>query len=127
MQGSVMPHQPDADRQAQRGADPGTARVRHRDGGLGVARDQYDNPMVTDVGTTTFTIDAGGLKKAVNIYALGFETEGVPDIARPARVQRPGDAARRLRPGRLDRDRRLRADRLPRHPDGRAPAWSIPA
>lgn len=52
--------------------------------GLGVARDQYDNPMVTDVGTTTFTIDAGGVKKAVNIYALGMEdAPGVPDI--PAR------------------------------------------
>lgn len=51
--------------------------------GLGAAREQYDNPMVTDVGTTTFTIDAGGVKKDVNIYALGMETEGVPDM--PAR------------------------------------------
>ena len=51
--------------------------------GLGAAREQYDNPMVTDVGTTTFTIDAGGVKKEVNIYALGMETEGVPDM--PAR------------------------------------------
>ena len=49
--------------------------------GLGVARDQYDNPMVTDVGTTTLTIDAGGVKKAVNIYALGMEdVPGVPDM-----------------------------------------------
>ena len=53
------------------------------DGGLGVARAQYDNPMVTDVGTTTFSIDAGGVKKDVSIYALGMETEGVPDL--PAR------------------------------------------
>ena len=52
-------------------------------GGLGAAREQYDNPMITDVGTTTFTIDAGGVKKDVNIYALGMETEGVPDM--PAR------------------------------------------
>ena len=46
---------------------------------LGVARAQYDNPMITDVGTSTFTVDAGGLKKTVSVYALGMETEGVPD------------------------------------------------
>jgi hypothetical protein len=50
--------------------------------GLGVARDQYDNPMIADAGSTTFTIDAGGVKKAVNIYALGMEdVPGVPDMA----------------------------------------------
>lgn len=51
------------------------------EGGLGVARAQYDNPMVTDVGTTTFEIDGGGIKKTVSIYALGFDVEGVPDLA----------------------------------------------
>lgn len=51
------------------------------EGGLGVARAQYDNPMVTDVGTTTFEIDGGGIKKTVSIYALGFDVEGVPDQA----------------------------------------------
>ena len=46
---------------------------------------EYDNPMVTDVGTTIFTIDAGGVKKAVNIYALGHgDAPGVPDM--PARA-----------------------------------------
>jgi hypothetical protein len=50
--------------------------------GLGVARAQYDNPMVADAGTTTFTIDAGGVKKAVAITALGMEdVPGVPDMA----------------------------------------------
>jgi hypothetical protein len=51
------------------------------EGGLGVARAQYDNPMVADVGTTTFEIDGGGIKKIVSIYALGFDAEGVPDLA----------------------------------------------
>ena len=51
------------------------------EGGLGVARAQYDNPMVADVGTTTFEIDGGGIKKTVSIYALGFDVEGVPDLA----------------------------------------------
>ena len=46
-------------------------------GGLGAARDNYGNDMVADAGTTTFTIDAGGVKKSVAIYALGME--GAPD------------------------------------------------
>jgi hypothetical protein len=53
-------------------------------GGLGVARDQYDNPMVADAGSAIFTVDAGGIRKTVSVYALGMETEGVPDI--PARL-----------------------------------------
>ena len=46
-------------------------------GGLGAARENYGNDMVADAGTTTFTIDAGGVKKTVAIYALGME--GAPD------------------------------------------------
>jgi hypothetical protein len=42
-------------------------------GGLGVARNQYDNPNMADVGTATFTIRAGGQEKVVNIVGL---TEG---------------------------------------------------
>lgn len=49
------------------------------EGNLGIARAQYDNPMVTDVGTSTFMVAAGGLKKTVSVYALGMESEGVPD------------------------------------------------
>ncbi len=59
------------------------------EGNLGVARAQYDNPMVTDVGTSTFTVDAGGLKKTVSVYALGMEIDGVPDqLRRVARSMR---------------------------------------
>ena len=45
------------------------------EGGLAVARPNYDNPMVADVGTTVFTIDAGGIKKAVSIMALGMDVD----------------------------------------------------
>jgi len=54
------------------------------EGGLAAARPNYENNMVTDAGTTTFTIDAGGIKKTVSIYALGFDVEGSADA--PART-----------------------------------------
>jgi hypothetical protein len=49
--------------------------------GLGVARPNYPNDMVADAGTAVFTVNAGGLRKTVSIYALGLEVEGVPDAA----------------------------------------------
>jgi len=55
------------------------------EGGLGAAKLQYDNPMVADAGTAIFTINAGGLEKTVNVYALGLNDGGVPDL--PARAQ----------------------------------------
>jgi hypothetical protein len=54
------------------------------EGGLGVAKLQYDNPMIADAGTAIFTIRAGGLDKTVNVYALGLDDPNVPD--RPARA-----------------------------------------
>jgi hypothetical protein len=55
------------------------------DGGLGVARASYENQMIADAGTAIFTIDAGGIKKTVSVYALGLEQEGIPDaLARQA-------------------------------------------
>ncbi len=51
------------------------------EGGLAAARPNYENNMVTDVGTTVFTIDAGGIKKTVSIYALGFDDPSSPDAA----------------------------------------------
>jgi hypothetical protein len=47
------------------------------DGGLGVAKARYDHPGVADAGTATFTINAGGQSKTVEVYALGLE--GTPD------------------------------------------------
>lgn len=53
------------------------------DGGLGIARATYENNMVADAGTAIFTVDAGGIKKTVSVYALGIDVEGVSDA--PAR------------------------------------------
>jgi hypothetical protein len=52
------------------------------DGHLLDAKEQYDNPMVADAGSTIFTLNAAGQEKVVSIYAL-FETDmpGVPDAA----------------------------------------------
>ena len=55
------------------------------EGGLGAAKLQYDNPMIADAGTAIFIIKAGGLDKTVNVYALGLNDAGVPDL--PARAQ----------------------------------------
>jgi hypothetical protein len=47
--------------------------------GLGVARPDYPNDQIADASTAVFTVNAGGLKKAVSIYALGLEMEGMAD------------------------------------------------
>src|SRR5687768_10685564 len=49
------------------------------EGGLATARPNYPNDMVADASTAIFTIEAGGLKKTVSVYALGLEMEGVAD------------------------------------------------
>jgi len=49
------------------------------EGGLAVARPEYTNDMVADASTAIFTIEAGGLKKTVSVYALGLEMEGMAD------------------------------------------------
>lgn len=54
------------------------------EGGLAVARPNYTNDMIADASTAIFTIEAGGIKKTVSVYALGLEMEGVADA--PARA-----------------------------------------
>jgi hypothetical protein len=49
------------------------------EGGLAVARPNYPNDMIADASTAIFTIEAGGIKKTVSVYALGLEMEGVAD------------------------------------------------
>lgn len=49
------------------------------EGGLGAARLKYENNMVADASTATFTIVAGGLRKQVHVYALGMDVQGRPD------------------------------------------------
>jgi hypothetical protein len=83
-------------------------------GGLGSARLEYGNNMVADAGTTTFAIDAGGLKKTVSVYALGIDT--VPRRSGPGGVLVPRPATRGLRSGRHDPNRRMAPGPLPRHP-----------
>ena len=50
-------------------------------GRLAGARETYDNPMIADAPSTMFVINAAGLSKVVNIYALGESMPGVPDQA----------------------------------------------
>lgn len=51
------------------------------DGGLAIARENYDNPMVADAPTTVFTINADNDTKTVNAMALGMENQPGPDTA----------------------------------------------
>jgi len=51
------------------------------EGGLGAARAEYTDMMVSDASTAVFTVNAGGLAKTVSVYALGFEAPEVPDLA----------------------------------------------
>jgi hypothetical protein len=55
------------------------------EGGLGAARLKYENNMVADASTAMFTIDAGGVHKQVQVYALGMDVQGLADAA--ARAQ----------------------------------------
>jgi hypothetical protein len=50
------------------------------EGGLGTARPNYENNMVADASTTTFTVNAGGLHKTVSVYALGMVDDKSPDV-----------------------------------------------
>lgn len=61
------------------------------EGALGIARAQYDFDRVADASTATFTIEAGGIKKTVSVYALGMDTQGVPDGAARAAFARLAD------------------------------------
>jgi hypothetical protein len=62
------------------------------EGGLGAARERYEHPTVTDVGTAVFTINAGGRSKTVSVYALGFED--APDQLARSQFERLADRLR---------------------------------
>ena len=51
------------------------------EGGLAIAKPRYDNDMVADAGTATFTISANGQTKTVSVYALGMDTQDQADAA----------------------------------------------
>lgn len=61
------------------------------EGGLAVARENYPNDMIADASTAVFTIEAGGVKKTVSVYALGLEMEGVADGPARAAFKRLAD------------------------------------
>jgi hypothetical protein len=46
-----------------------------RDGGLGTARAEYQNPLVADAPTAVFTLNADGATKTVSVVALGMEDQ----------------------------------------------------
>ena len=86
-----------------------------RDGGLGAARADYQNPLVADAPTAVFTINADGATKTVSVVALGMEdpqpNAGHGDQAGPRRARQP---AARLRRGRVTRGDAVRGGRVRR-------------
>jgi len=51
------------------------------EGGLAVARPNYENNMVADASTAIFRISAGGVEKTVSVYALGMDVQAGADAA----------------------------------------------
>ena len=76
-------------------------------GGLGTARDTYMSDRIADAPNTIFTIHAGGIDKMVVVNAWAGTAPG-PDRG-PRGVLEARRAPPGLRPGRLDRHRRLPA------------------
>lgn len=46
-----------------------------RDGALGIAKAEYQNPLVADAPTAVFTLNADGAEKTVSVVALGMEDQ----------------------------------------------------
>jgi hypothetical protein len=100
--------------------------------GLGVARPDYPNDLVADAGTAVFTVNAGGLKKTVSIYALGLEGEGVPDAAARAGFAKLAERLQNIDSGGVfetsdyapERYRGILLEGQPGAPDARAWPWS---
>jgi hypothetical protein len=64
------------------------------DGGLAIAREQYDNPMVADAPTAVFEINADGDSKTVSVMALGLDVEPGPDTAIKTALAKLGERLR---------------------------------
>lgn len=60
-------------------------------GGLGIARESYENMMVADASTAVFTVDAGGVDKTVSVYALGLDVPGMQDAIARANFKKLAD------------------------------------
>jgi hypothetical protein len=64
------------------------------DGGLAIARTDYQNPMVADAPTAVFTVNADNDTKTVSVVALGMEGQPGPDTAVLKRLTALGDRLR---------------------------------
>lgn len=64
------------------------------DGGLGIAKTDYQNPMVADAPTTVFTINAENDTKTVSVNALGLEGQPGPDTRVLAQLAALGERLR---------------------------------
>ena len=81
--GSVMPFQPFRTARMNEEQIQTLLAFALNEGGLGAARAEYSDMMVSDQTTSVFTVNAGGLAKSVSVYALGYDAPDVPDrIAR---------------------------------------------
>ena len=90
------------------------------DGGLAIARADYQNPLVADAPTAIFEINADGATKKVSVVALGMDDQQPgPDTAIKTSLAKLGERLARLRSRRLAVERGLRARGLPRGPDRR--------
>ncbi len=69
------------------------------DGGLALAREQYDNPMIADAPTAVFTVNADGDSKTVSVMALGMEGQPGPDTAILRRLATLGERLRNFDQG----------------------------
>jgi hypothetical protein len=65
-----------------------------RDGGLAIAKAEYQNPLVADAPTAIFEINADGGRKTVSVVALGMEGEPGPDSAIKASMAKLGERLR---------------------------------
>ena len=113
--GLGLQDEPAPDRQAQRGADPGAAALALGEGGLAVARPEYRTTWSRTPRRRSSRSTPAGSRRPSRSTRWASRPEGGRRPG-PGRVQAAGRSADRLRPGRHDRDRRLRARGVPRRP-----------
>ncbi len=61
------------------------------DGGLGIARAEYQNPLVADAPTAVFEVHAAGADKTVSVVALGLDDQPGPDSVVKAALAKLGN------------------------------------
>jgi hypothetical protein len=64
------------------------------DGGLAIAKTDYQNPMIADVPTAVFTINAANDSKTVSVMGLGMEAQPGPDTMVLKQLAALGDRLR---------------------------------